>query len=185
MAEKGQIITNPTTGDSYEFLETAEDTGGSSVVMKAIIRSKGPLVPDHLHAFQEETFKVISGKLTILKDGNKTVLFAGEQVTLPKNMPHNHYNRSDEEVVYIHSVKPALDFDYLMENLIGLISEGKGKDGSFGFVQDLVSLKYLDSKTYLAGIPIGLQKLLANTIAPVGRLLGYRAVYKKYSGIEK
>jgi len=24
-----------------------------------------------------------------------------------------------------------------------------------------------------------------NTVAPIGRLFGYRAIYKKYSGIEK
>ena len=49
----------------------------------------------------------------------------------------------------------------------------------------IVSLKYLDSKSYLADIPISLQNILMNIIAPFGRLFGYRAIYKKYSGIEK
>jgi hypothetical protein len=48
-----------------------------------------------------------------------------------------------------------------------------------------VSIKYLDSKSFLADIPLGVQKVLMNTIAPIGRLFGYRAIYKKYSGIEK
>jgi hypothetical protein len=48
-----------------------------------------------------------------------------------------------------------------------------------------VALKYLDSKSYLADIPIGIQKLLMHIVAPIGRLFGYRAIYKKYSGIEK
>lgn len=52
-------------------------------------------------------------------------------------------------------------------------------------VQELVTLKYLDSKTFLADIPVGIQKILMYTIAPLGRLFGYRAIYKKYSGIEK
>lgn len=185
MPEKGQIITNPVTGDSYEFLETAQDTGGAYVTMKATLRSKGQVVPNHFHAFQDETFEVISGQLTFLKEGKTTILSAGEKITLPKNIPHNHYNSHDAEVVYIHSVKPALDFDYLIENLIGLIADGKGKNGKLGLVQELVSVKYLDSKSYLADIPLGVQKFLAGIIAPIARIFGYRAIYKKYSGIEK
>lgn len=185
MPTKGQIITNPITGDSYEFLETARDTGGASVTMKATLKSKGLVVPDHFHVFQDETFEVISGQLTLLREGNMTVLSAGEQVTLPKNVPHNHYNNGDTEVVYIHSVKPGLDFDFLIENLVGLLADGKGKNGKPGLVQELVFLKYLESKSYLADIPLGLQKFLMHIVAPVGRIFGYRAIYKKYSGIEK
>ena len=68
---------------------------------------------------------------------------------------------------------------------MGLAADGKSKNGKYGLVQELVSLKYLDSKSYLADIPIGVQKILMNTIAPIGRLFGYRAIYKKYSGLEK
>ena len=83
------------------------------------------------------------------------------------------------------NVTPALDFDYLLENIIGLTIDGKMPNGKAGLVQELVTLKYLDSKSYLADIPIGLQKFLMNVIAPIGRMFGYRAIYKKYSGIEK
>jgi hypothetical protein len=88
-------------------------------------------------------------------------------------------------VSYIHSLSSALDFDFLIENLVGLAADGKSKNGKYGLVQELVSLKYLGSKVFLANIPIGVQKILMNTIAPIGRLFGYRAMYKKYSGIEK
>jgi quercetin dioxygenase-like cupin family protein len=180
-----QIITNPTNGDSYEFLETSKDTLGQRVTMKASIRTKGPLVQKHYHVLQDETFEVISGQLTVWLNGETKILSAGEKITLPKNIPHNHFNDSDEVAVYIHSVNPGLDFDYLIENLVGLAADGKSKNGQYGLVQELVALKYLDSKSYLADIPLGIQKFLMNTIAPIGRLLGYRAIYKKYSGIEK
>lgn len=185
MPKKGQIITNPVSGDSYEFLETAGDTKGKRVTTKATIKSKGPLVPKHYHALQDETFEVISGQLTILLNGETHILPAGEKIMLLKNIPHNHYNNEDTQVTYIHTVTPALDFDFLIENLMGLAADGKSKNGKYGLVQELVTLKYLDSKSYLADMPLGLQKALANIIAPVGRLFGYRAVYKKYSGIEK
>jgi len=185
MPVKGQVITNPINGDTHEYIETSEDTNGERVVMKATIKSKGQLVPKHFHALQDETFEIISGQLTIWLDGETKMLSAGDKITLPKNKPHNHYNNEDVEVTYIHSVTPGLDFDYLIENLVGLAADGKSKNGKFGLVQELVTLKYLESKSYLADMPLGIQKLLMNTVAPIGRLLGYRAIYKKYSGIEK
>lgn len=185
MPKKGQIITNPTTGDSYEYIETAKDTNGARVTLKAIVKTKGPLVQKHFHVLQDETFEVISGALTIWLDGKTTTLSAGEKITFPKNKPHNHYNNSDIAVEYIHTITPALDFDYLIENLVGLAADGKSKNGKYGLVQELVTLKYLDSKSFLADIPVGIQKVLMHTIAPIARLFGYRAIYKKYSDIEK
>jgi quercetin dioxygenase-like cupin family protein len=185
MPTKGQVLTLPTNGNSYEYIETAKDTNGERVVMRATVYSKGPNVPNHIHTLQEETFEVVSGKLTVLENGRTRVLSAGEQITLPKNKPHNHYNNHDEAVIYIQIVTPALDMDYLVETLLGLAADGKTKNGKYGMVQQLVMLKYLDSKGYLADIPITVQKILMNIVAPIGRRMGYRAIYKKYSGIEK
>lgn len=185
MPTKGQISNNPTNGDSYEFLETAKDSNGQRVILKAIIESKGQLVPKHFHVFQDETFEILSGQLTVWLDGQTRTIIAGEKITLPKNVPHNHYNNEDIPLIYIHTITPGLDFDYLIENLMGLAADGKSKNGKYGLVQELVALKYLDSKSYLADIPVGIQKILMNTIAPIGKLFGYRAIYKKYSGIEK
>lgn len=185
MPTKGQVLRNPDTGDVYKFLETAQDTQGHRISIQMTLKSKGQLVPDHFHALQEETFEVLSGQLTILQNGEKFILGPGERRVLHKNIPHNHYNEQEEPVVFVQTVTPALDFDYLLENIIGLTIDGKMPQGKAGLVQELVTLKYLDSKSYLAGIPLGLQKLLMNLIGPVGRWFGYRAIYKKYSGIEK
>lgn len=185
MPTKGNIILNPTNGDSFEFIETAKDTNGERVKVIATIKSQGQYVPKHFHLLQDETFEVISGKLTILLDGQTKTLTAGEKITLPKTIPHNHFNNESTAVTYIHTVTPALDFDYLIENLTGLAADGKAKNGKYGLVQELVTLKYLDSKSYLADVPVGVQNVLKNIIAPVGRLFGYRAIYKKYSGFEK
>jgi quercetin dioxygenase-like cupin family protein len=185
MPTQGQRITIPTTGDTYEFLETAKETGGARVSMKVTTRSRGPLVPRHFHVLQDETFEVVSGRLTVWVNGETKTLTASESITLRNSIPHNHFNDDAEPVTYLHSVTPALDFEYLIENLAGLAADGKGKNGKYGLIQELVTLRYLDSKAFLADIPVGLQKLMMKTIAPVARLFGYRAIYRKYSGIEK
>jgi hypothetical protein len=153
--------------------------------MRATIKGKGKNVPNHIHTLQDETYEVNSGQLTIWINGNTMFLLAGEKITLPKNKPHNHYNNHDEPVNYIQTVTPALDTDYLVETLFGLAADGKSNNGKYGLIQELVILKYLDSKSFLADIPIGVKKVLMNVVASIGKKMGYRAVYKKYSGIEK
>jgi quercetin dioxygenase-like cupin family protein len=185
MPKAGQILANPLTGDTYEFITTALGSNGLEVSMKATIHSKGPLVPNHIHLLQDETFEIISGKLTISTGNNIADLLPCEIVTLPRNVAHNHYNMQDEPAVYIHTMRPALDFDYFIENLVGLAADGKTKQGKASLMQQMVTLKYLDSKVMLADMPTGVQKLMFNTLGPIGRLMGYRAIYKKYSGIEK
>jgi quercetin dioxygenase-like cupin family protein len=185
MPIKGQKLENPATGDVYEFLETATDTAGKQVRVRITLKSKGALVPNHLHTFQDEKFEVLSGHLTVFSEGRKYVLTPGEAIDLPKGKAHNHYNEQNEPTVYIQTVSPALDFEHLLETIVGLSRDGKMPNGKAGLIQELVLLRYIDSKSVLADIPLGIQKILLNTLAPIGRLLGYRAVYKKYSGIEK
>lgn len=185
MPTKGQILTNPKNGDTFEFTATARDTGGTHVSMLASVSRRGKSLPDHFHTMQEETFEVISGELTILKDGEKYILGEGETMVLEKGIPHNHFNDSDEMVVYRQTVRPALDFEYLIENLVGLISDSGHPEGKLSLIQQLVTLKYIDSKSFLADLSPGIQKLLMNTVAPIARQFGYRAVYKKYSGFDK
>jgi len=185
MATKGQILTNPYTGDIFEFLETSSDTLGERVTIKMTLNSKGQLVPEHLHSLQEEHYEVVSGSFTVIYEGQTRVLRSGEHITFPVIKPHNHFNDSDEPAVVIQTVTPALDFEYFIESLIGLASDGKMPNGKAGLMQELVTLKYIDSKAFLASIPMGLQKVLMNTMGPIGRLLGYRAIYQKYTTIEK
>lgn len=185
MAFKGQILKNPFTGDRYEFLATSADTDGDYVKIKVTVASKGIVGPNHIHLHQDERFEVISGKLAVMYEGKSFILFAGGAKEFPKNQPHNHYNGHNNRTVYIQTVAPALDFEYLLETLDGLGRDGKIRNGRIGFLQQMVLLKYMDSKRVLADVPLNFQNLLVNTFAPLGRILGHRAIYKKYSGIEK
>ncbi|HET8839582.1 MAG TPA: cupin domain-containing protein [Flavobacteriaceae bacterium] len=185
MPIKGQVLEEPETGNRFEFLETSESAGAARVCIKMSLFSEGKLVPNHLHTLQDEHFEVLSGKLTVFQNGKETVLLPGEKILLPRNKPHNHYNAHSEPAIFIQTVEPALDFDYLIENRVGLSRDGKIKKGKANMLQELVNLNYFDSKSYLANVPVNLQKTMAKIVGPIGRKLGYRAVYKKYSGIEK
>lgn len=185
MPTKGQKLIDRFSGDTIEFIETGKDTQGERVTMKVSLKSKGQTVDDHIHLVQDETFKMISGRLTYIQNGKEQYLYPGEEVTLPRDTPHNHYNTDSEPAVYIQTITPAIDVDYFIENLFGMINDGKVKDGQLPFLQAMVTLKYLESPSLLANMPRGLQRGLATVLAPVARQLGYRALYKQYTGIEK
>ncbi len=185
MPAKGQILIDKRSGDTIEFIETSSDTNGERVTVKVTLKSKGKAVDDHIHILQEESFKVISGRLTCLIDGEQKYISAGELVVLPKNKPHNHYNTSDVPAEFIQTITPGIDVDLFLENLFGMINDGKVKEGKLPFLQAMVTARYLESPSRLAAIPMGLQNVLINSIGPLARLFGYRAIYKKYTGIEK
>lgn len=185
MPFKNQVLKDPIKGDVYEFLETAQDSQGERVSIKMTVKTKGQLVPMHLHMLQDEHFTVISGKLTVLYEGKTQVLQAGESIILPKNIAHNHFNQDDEPVEFIQTVSPALDFDYFIENLINYTIDHQVKGGKFGLVQQLVTSKYIDSKSYVAGIPIPVQNFLMNVVGPIAKLFGIKALYAEYCGVNK
>ena len=168
MPQKGQILKDPATEDTYEYLELSKDTNGERMTMKPTL-NKGQF-PNHIHTLQDEVFEVLAGRLTIWADGKTQTLSVGQKMFLPKNKPHNHYNNDDEPVTFIQTVSPALDFEYWEENIIGLTTDGKIKNGKASFMQNVVTLRYLDSKTFLVNMPIPMQKFLTNLLGPIGRI---------------
>jgi hypothetical protein len=79
---------------------------------------------------------------------------------------------------------PALDFDVIVENLFGLGSEGRGVTLPDALAQGLVWIHKMEGPFYLA-LPIWFQRALAAMVTPIAYRLGYRAVYKRFSGEER
>lgn len=173
------------SGDSLELLETSAMTGGERVRARLVFKAGGLKVVPHIHPHQDETYEVISGNLTYLLDGAKNIAPAGSTVCLPRGIPHQHYCEGPEDAVTIQTMAPGLDFDYLLENVFGLGSEGRGIRGLDNKLQGLVWLRRLKSGFFLGGIPLWLQRVLAWIVTPILELFGYRAVHARFSGEER
>ena len=184
MAQKGQIIHNPRTGEYVEFMETAADTNGAYSRIKIKVMPGGFKPVMHMHTTMDETFEVISGKLVYQTDGKTRAIGPGESITLPKGKVHTYYNGSDGVLLMYQKFTPSLDVDLFLENLFGLDAEGKVPKGQPAFLQLMVWGKALQSKTYIASIPIAIQKMLTFLLAPLGRLKGYKVAYKRFSGFD-
>ncbi len=184
MVNKGDIIVNKITGDIVEFLATSAETAGKFTRIKFTIKPGGFKAVEHLHPQFDESFKILSGKLTYILNGEKNSIKAGQQITLPKGIKHVHFNDEREDLVMEQTFSPSLDVEVFLQNLFGLTAEGRFKNGSPQFLQLIMWQRKLEAKTYITKIPVGAQKLLSYALAPVGSMLGYKASYTKYSGIE-
>jgi hypothetical protein len=72
----------------------------------------------------------------------------------------------------------------LFQTLFGLGRDGKtDEEGSPRLLQGAVMLKEFEDEYRLARGPLPVQKVVIAVFAPIGRLLGYKARYARYSEV--
>ena len=186
MARAGQEIYNPVQGDWTVFKETAQDTGGQLMRGELVVSPRGGNLL-HVHPLQEEHFKALSGTLGVPVGEEHRSLGEGEEATVPPGTPHRWWNADDaEEARVLGEVRPALNTEIFFETLYGLARDGKtDENGVPNPLQMAVTLNGVNKgEIYLARPPIPVQKAFLAALAPVGRLLGYKDHYPKYSEAE-
>ena len=176
-------MENPVSGeDRIVFTKTAQQTGGELFALEVFIRAGAPGTPEMVHPHQDESFKILSGSLDFRIGGQERRLKAGESLLIPKGTPHNWWNERDEEAHAQVEIRPALRSEELFANIYGLCSEKGALPNPLQLA--VLTDEHKDEGTYLTKPPLLVQKVMFGVLAPVGRLLGYRAHYSKYSGWE-
>ena len=186
MAKAGEEIYNPVQQDRIIWRRTAQDTNGDLLSVDLFVSPRGGN-PLHVHPLQEEHFKVVSGTLGVQVNDEQRWLTEGEEVTVPPGIPHRWWNDSDGEEAHVQAeLRPALNSEIFFETLYGLAGDGKtGENGAPNLLQQAVMFTGInEGEIYLASPPVPVQKAVLATLAPVGRLLGYKDHYQKYSAAE-
>jgi len=175
MAKAGDIIdASETTGEKLIFHQTARDTGGKLLDMEVFVKPGGFIPPEHIHPSQEEAFRILDGTLRLRIDGVEQDLGPGEDATVPPGAAHTVWPVGAETVHFISQVRPALQFETFLETIHGLARDGKtDKLGRPNPLQMAVLLNAFKDELRLPSLPL---RVLVAIIAPVGYLLGYRAV---------
>jgi quercetin dioxygenase-like cupin family protein len=187
MARAGDIIENPMTGERITFLKTTEETKGELLRFEYVFPPRFS-IPEHVHPAQEERHEVLSGTLWGRVGGREQVFTEGQRVVGPARVPHAWRNPSEhEELRLVSEIRPPLRFETLFETGFGLARDGKTTRQ--GVPKNPLQLAVLAYETrdmfYFTRPPIPVQKAflaLFAGLAFVGRLLGYKASYPKYSG---
>jgi hypothetical protein len=97
--------------------------------------------------------------------------------------PHKFWNAGDETLRFRAEVRPALQFESLIETMFGLAADGKtNKKGMPGPLRLAVIANHHFDVVRLPAIPHSLQKLALVPGAVLGRAFGYRPTYEAVAG---
>ena len=178
MIRTGDTIENPVTGERITFLATSVDTDGEAVVFETFVQPDGFVAAAHVHPKQEERFEILSGTLALKVAGEEIIAGPGETLTVPVGTPHRFWNAGDAEVRFRCEVRPALQFEQLLETMFALAADGKtNKKGMPNLLRlaviarahfDVVRLPFPPAFVQRSGLALG---------APLGRLFGYAPTY--------
>ena len=184
MAIAGDRIDNPVTGTTITFLKTARDTDGELLQMDYLLRphARKGYKDIHVHPYQEERITLFGGTLTYVLDGTDHEATAGQVVSLPAPHVHALRNEHGEELHMLVEFRPALDMETFLETMAGLAREGKvNAAGNPNLLQLAVIGREFRKEAYSANVPVGLQRVIVPLLAAIGRAVGYRARYPRFS----
>jgi quercetin dioxygenase-like cupin family protein len=170
------------SGHTFRVLESARDTEDGSLRFDYSAPPRAN-VSEHVHRFQEERTEVLSGTLGMRVGGQELLLTPGQKAVGPPGIPHAWWNPSEEEDVrFVSEIRPGVEVETFFETLLGLARDGK----TIGPIpRNPLQLAVLADEiaSWLVLRPV--EKVFVAPVAAlafVGRLLGYRASYLKYSG---
>ena len=179
MIRAGDVIENPITGERIVFRKTSRETGGQAVVIETYVQPNGFVAAAHAHPDQEERFEVLSGEVGFRIGREKTVAGPGQRFVVPAGTPHKFWNAGDDVAHFVCEVRPALQFESLLETMFALAGDGKtnrkGMPNPFRLA--VIANAHFDT-VRLPFPPAVLQKIALALGAPLGRLLGYHPTYE-------
>lgn len=179
MAKAGDIIENPITGERILFTKTSEDTNGQYLEMEIFVRPGGFVAAEHIHTAEDETFEVLSGTVAMSVEGRKTAGTSGFKHTVKAGTPHIWVNDGSDELQVRVTLSPAHEMERFFEVLFGLAADGKANDQGLPNMIHLALLG-IRHRMWLAGPPIAAQRALFHMLKPIGILLGYTKLHRKY-----
>jgi len=178
MIRAGDTIENPITGERLVFRKTSRETGGQAVVVETFVQPNGFVAAAHVHPSQEERFEILRGSVGFKIGRKKLVAGPGQRLTVPAGTPHKFWNAGDDEAHFVCEVRPALQFESLLETMFALAVNGKTNRKGMPNPLRLAVIANAHFDTVQLPFPPALvQKVGLLLGAPVGRLLGYGATY--------
>ena len=178
MIHPGDTLTNPVTKERMTFLKTAAETNGEYVLIELSAAPGAVVAAAHVHPSQTETFEVLSGTLGAKLGRRQVEARAGDVVVIPPRTAHKWWNAGEDTLVFRAEVRPALQFERLIETMFGLAADGK--TSTKGMPNPLrlavIANHHLDD-VQLPVVPRWLQKAALSLGAPMGRIVGYTPEY--------
>jgi quercetin dioxygenase-like cupin family protein len=174
MIQPGDRLENPVTGEVLVFHRTAAQTDGDSILVETIVRPEGFVAAAHVHPYQTERFEVLEGVLGLRVGEQELVAGPRDVAVVPPRTPHRFWNAGSHDVRFLCEIRPALQFESLIETMFTLAVQGKtNRKGLPNPLQLAVIAKAHFDTVQLPFPPAVLQRAALALAAPLGRAIGY------------
>lgn len=178
MIRPGETMVNPVLGHKITFVTTSQNAGTDEFVFDLIIPPGSPtLYQDHFHLEQEQRAEIISGQGRYRLDGVEHDASPGALVVFPVGHPHiDPWNVGSDDLQMRITFSPGQTVEASFETVRYLIDSGQlPPSGNFNLVQNAMILHTSGFQTFMAGVPVPVQRGLVAVLATLGPVLGYRA----------
>jgi mannose-6-phosphate isomerase-like protein (cupin superfamily) len=177
-----QHLTNPITKETFLAISVSAE----AYVFEWIVAPGGHVPFEHIHLVQDEIFRVEAGEVKLVIDGKEFIGKAGDIITVQKGKRHIAYNNTSETLKAVVEFRPGLDMHLLEQCYNGLLLDGEyDKKGAPPILKLGYFMKGLQAVMRPASVPAPLFSLTVNLFYFAGVLLGWKKLYKKYTGLDK
>src|SRR3954447_8678698 len=123
--EPGEVWENPVTRERAVVLELPWQNGEGRGVAELTALPGARVMGEHLHPALDERFSVLQGELTVVRDGRRSVLGAGESAHIEPGVWHDWWNDAQAHAVVRVECTPGRRFVHMIETMFGLAGEGR------------------------------------------------------------
>jgi hypothetical protein len=143
------------------------------------VQPNGFVAAAHVHPYQHERFQIIEGSVTFRLNGQELPTGPGDAILVPPGMKHQFRNAGEDEARFACEVRPALEFERLIQTMFSLAADGKtNRKGMPNPLRLAVIARAHFDTVRLPFPPAWMQRVGLALGAPLGRLLGYRSTYE-------
>lgn len=125
MITPGQTLENPVTGERFTFTQTAATTDGEVLAFELSLRAGGAVPIPHQHPKQTERFEVVSGQMRFRIGLRHVLAGPGDVIEVEPGVVHGFANVGDEEALVSVEVRPALDMEEMLAEVVELAQAGR------------------------------------------------------------
>ena len=180
--EPGEVFENPVTRERAKIMELPWQNTEGRAVAELTALPGARVAGEHMHPALHESFSVLEGELTVVRDGQRSTLRPGEHAHIDPGVWHDWFNETNVDAVVRVEITPGERFAHMIETLFGLAREGHvNSKGMPNLLQLALTAQEFSDVIVLRKPPPSVQRVVFDALGPIARRRGYRATYVSLS----
>lgn len=168
-------LVNRHTGEVLE-LRRLDRSGECVLELRGTLppHREGP--PLHIHHLEDEEGRVLAGTLSATLGGRRIDAGPGQEIQLPRGIPHRWWNGGSEPLAFEGLVRPVVDLDRYLQAVFEVMNAGEPNRPPLFYLAH-AALRHRRTQTVLV-MPRPIQAVVFRVAVVLGTVLG------KYRGTD-